>query len=485
MALVVFTLEVAGTEKPFASWNALDPVLVQRSLDEDELGFTLKGDIRSACPMSYGQAVKVRRNGVCVFIGTITSVRAIGTRNNSAWIVGCSNAWFQLARTMFQQSMTVYTSPGCARQAVSTTKVVLYSDPTTGASITTGQQIQNVCTAAISAGISIAAGTLPSFITVPFETVRELTMADVIRQCLQWTPDAVSWFDYSSGVAVLNCQQRSLLSSTSFDCEADPAIVASIDLQSREDLVPSGVRFNYLGIQSCPPGTLPGGCPTPATDSALQVTTLTQDDSGIVTTAGALIGTVDLAQLTDTTTEAPPTGLAGEYYTSLLTVQWQGTVVTREKECSLSAHPGLVLNLTNGNSDWTTMNAVVQQVGANLTTGETTITLGPPSHLMPQTFVNLIQLTRRRALVANAFAATRPPGDGGTPNCVAGVDPSAQQALNNAKGNAAQMTDNLNKGSSGSQTNLQNNTFPAGIANKEIDVCVDGVATTITVYGPP
>ncbi|MBX4215884.1 hypothetical protein KW797_02970, partial [Candidatus Parcubacteria bacterium] len=390
----------------------------------------------------------------------------------------CSNAWFQLSRTMFQQVAMVYNA-SCARVQESTTKVVLYSDPTTGASITTGAQIQNVITAATTAGITVAPGTLPSFITVPFETVRELTMADAIRRCLQWTPDAVSWFDYSSGVAVFNCQQRAFLTSTTLDLAEDPPIVEKFTVQKRDDLIPAGVRFNYIGIKSCPPVT-PAGCPAPAAGSLIQVSTITQDDAGLVSVPGALIGTVDLAQLTDTTTEAAPTGLAGQYYTSLVTPQYQGSVTTREQECAMTLHPGKLLNLASGHTSWASMNAVVQQVANMLLTGETEITFGPPSHLSPQDFVALIQLTRRRALVANAFVASRPPGTDEEPNCVAGQDPDGLKALNTAKGNAAQMADNINKGSDGLQDNIAGN-----LSTKTLDVCQDGVADTIQVYAPP
>lgn len=482
----VWTLELNTILKTFATWQVKNPVLTYRSLDTDDLEFTVQNSTNGACPFVYADAVKLWRTAypaspVCQFIGTVVSITAVGTPKNSEWRIKCSNVWYQLARTMFQQPLAAWTS-GCARQTVNTTKCVLYSDPNTGASITTGAQISNAITYATSLGLSVSAGTTPAFISVPFETVRDLTLSDVIRRCLQWTPDAVSWCDYSSGsVTVLNFQQRALLSSASLSLTAVPAIIESFSIRKRNDLVPTGVRFNYLTVKTCAiaASDLPAGCDAPPTGSTQQVVTLTQDDSGAVTTAGALVGTVDMAQLTEGTTEPVPVGLAGEYYTSLLTPPWDGSITTRERECAGTIRPGVVLNVTGGETGWATMNALVQQVTEILTTGETAITIGPPSHLMPQDFVTLIQLTRRRAFLQNAFAATRAPGTVGVPNCYAGIDPDAQKNLNNIKGNAAQAAQNMNKGSTGTQNNIGGN-----LPTKDLSACVSGVVTTVTVYGP-
>src|SRR6185437_4383462 len=81
------------------------------------------------------------------------------------------------------------------------TKVVLFSDPVTGAPITTGQQIQNAITYAGTVG------TPPAFVDAFLDTARDLMLADVIRRALAMTPDAISWVDYASGVAVINFQQ--------------------------------------------------------------------------------------------------------------------------------------------------------------------------------------------------------------------------------------------------------------------------------------
>jgi hypothetical protein len=479
MASVVWTLSVAGVEKPFASWNAKKPSLTFRNMDVDECTFTINGDVRSAAPMNYGAAVKVKRNGVCVFIGIVVDVRSKGTPKTSVWSIVCKNAWYQLSQTMFQQTMAVYDGVTCIKGQKSTTKVVLFQDPITGAAITTGTQIANVITYALTQGIVIAAGTAPAFVNVPFETARDLTLADVIRRCMQWTPDAVGWFDYSSGVPVFNCQQRAALSASSLNLASSPAVVKSFDLGTRDDLVPSGVRFNYVGMKVCPPAAGDPSCPPLPDGGTQQFSTVTQDDSGLVSVWGSLIGTVELAQLSDATTEAAPIGLAAQYYLSLVTPMYQGSVTTQQQECAANILVGKVLNLTGGVAAWTTMRALVQQVHLNLSTGETEIAFGPPDHLSPQNFAWLVQMMRRRGLVANSFPKTRAPGDGGTPNCDAGMDPDAKKVIDKLKGNAGLATDGLNKGSTGTQNNIG-----GSLAVHTLHACEDGTEVVVSFYGP-
>lgn len=489
MATISWTLEVAGVVRTFAAWNASIPSINFRSLDEDTAQFVVTGDITASCPIVYGNRIRIFRRvdagtPVCWFVGSVTGVTARGTPQIQEWTIRCTNFWFGLSQTMFQQTLVCYDVSGCAKLTnKKTTKVVLFQDERTGARITTGTQIRQAIAAAQAAGVTVDVGTVPEFVNAAFEVARDLTLMDVIRRAMQFTPDAVSWVDYSSGATMVNFQQRVSLSATSLSVTASPSIIESFELRRRDDLVPTGVRFNYIGMGAACSAIVPNGCvddtsgqtnttggPITA-DAPDQLARLTQDTSGIVTTAGAIIGTFDLTQMTEGTTETAPTGLASQYYISLLTPQWEGEVVTVEPECSGTLRPGKVLNITGGNADWTSMRAVIQQVTENLEKGETSVTLGLPEHLGPQDFITFIQMTRRRPLFQSSLPVTRPPGADDT-NCLAGKDADAQKLLNALAGNPKAAGRAVTPG------------VTDAIPSTTLEVCQDGAPTTIAVLTP-
>jgi hypothetical protein len=484
---IAWTLSIGGVTTTLAGWGVREPRVTFRSLDVDEFTFTVAGNIYDPPPFAYGATVQLNRDDTPWFIGTITRLAAIGDVRNELWQVVASNAWWQLGRTMFQQEMASYTPECVWLPNLKTTKVTLFQHALLGTSITTGQQIRDVLTYGASVGIPITTGTVPEFITLPFETTRDLTLADVIRRCLQPTPDAVSWCDYSTGVCVFNAQVRSLVSSVELDLESP--VVVSLELEERRDLVPSGVRFNYLGVKECPL-RVPPGCVDPATGEMNEgssaatsartgtVVTIKQDFAGTPDFPGGLIGTVDLAQLGENTSETAPIGLAGEYFASLLTPPWQGRVVTVERECTGALRPGKKLNIANGAAAWTSMDALIQEVTENLYAGETAATMGPPNHLGPQDFVSLIEFTRRRPLSRNAFAKTRHPGDEENPNCAAGKDPEAEKLEDELDGTGALDADKLADALTGANGPFR---------EEEVETCdpPGGITTLIGRRPPP
>ena len=53
-----------------------------------------------------------------------------------------------------------------------------------------------------------------------------------------------------------------------------------------------------------------------------------------------------------------------------------------------------MLNLTGGRTGWATMRALVQGVSADIDTGATDITYGPPAQLGPQDMVAILRMNR-------------------------------------------------------------------------------------------
>lgn len=487
MSTVSWTMKVVSsitgtTTASLTAFQLINPQITFRSLDDDEFTFDTKGEVTNPQQFYYGDSITVFRNSVGWFAGTVSRVTLIGNTQTEGTRYVVSGPWWQLKRTLWQVSSQCYDPNSCALESLKMTKVVLFQDPTSGAAITTGTQIQRIILYAESVGIAVAFGSTPAFVNCPIEETRDLTLADVIRRSMQWTPDGVSWFNYSSGIPVFNSQQRALLSGITLNL-GNENLVADFDLVSRNDLVPAGVRFNYIGSAYCNV-QVPNGCADPSTGTTntsghtvtsqnkVQVQTIVQDVAGSPDLPGGLIGSVDLNQLTATSSETAPIGLAAQYFASLLTPFWDGHVTTHEQECSGILRPGLVLNLTGGVSAWATMNAQIQEVRETLYTGETTATFGLPGHLMPQNFATFIQMTRRRPLVNSGFAAINVPGTGGN-NCEQGISAETAKLINKTAGSGSAIASAIGA------TNLGKVLPTLGIA-----VCESGQLKTVEVYSP-
>lgn len=469
------------------SFGIENPQCTFRSMDDDEFTFEMKQSATSDPAFAWGLPVALYKvaAGVttCWFIGTITRQTTVANAQTEAVKYVCSGPWWQFKRQLWQPLCNVYNPTTCLLSPLPISKVVLFQDPNSGASITTGQQISNIITYAAAQGIPVAPGSLPIFVTVPLEETRDILLSDAIRRCMQWTPDGVCWFNYSSGAAVFNAAQRALLAGVTINL-ANVNLVVDIDLVERNDLVPGGVLFNYMGIAFCNV-PVPNGCADPSTgivntsghsvlsQAPVQVQTVTQDQVGINTIPGGIVGSIDLTQLTATTTENPPVGLASAYFLSLLTPTWDGVVTTHEQDCSGILRPGLVFNMSNGDAAWATMNAQIQEVREDLYSGKTTCTFGTPGHLSPQNFATLIQMTRRRGLIpSSGLAAVNTPGSGNGTNCQQGIDAKSQKTLNTLGGSPASGVAALGKG------------FGTALNTCELNVCADGVLTPMTVFCP-
>lgn len=476
-----------------AGWGIENPQMVFRSMDDDELTFDIKTLVTTTPVFPYGTAVTLYKvaSGTTTpwFVGTVTRITSVGSFRTESMRFTVSGPWWQLRRLLFTASAQFYNA-SCGQVALQCSKVVLFQDPTTGGAITTGTQIQNVINFAVAAGVGIAAGSLPAFVNVPTEETRDLTCADVIRRCMKWTPDGVGWFNYSSGVPVFSASQRAGLSTYSIDLSQDN-LVESFSLTPRNDMVPSGVLFNYIASAWCNVN-VPNGCVDPSTGitntsgvtqlsaNPVNVQTVTQDTAGLPMLPGGITGAIDLAQLTPTTYETAPIGFAAQYYLSLVSPTYDGTVTTHEYECSGNLRPGKALNLMNGQTVWATMAAQIQQVRESLNDGITVATVGTPGHLQPQNFATLLWITQHRPLVTQGFAAVASTGSGNGTNCQQGMNPTTKGLLNklsNGSGDKSGSTAGNALGSSAGQQMLNLNTC-------SVNVCLNGTLTPLTLYCP-
>jgi hypothetical protein len=98
--------------------------------------------------------------------------------------------------------------------------------------------------------------------------------------------------------------------------------------------------------------------------------------------------------------EDPPGGLAAAVYAAANVIHWDASLTIKETEVSGVVAMGDKLNLTNGQTAWATMNAMVNRVVWDIPAGVTRVTTGRPGYLGPQDLIELLRAQRGVKLTA-------------------------------------------------------------------------------------
>jgi hypothetical protein len=96
-----------------------------------------------------------------------------------------------------------------------------------------------------------------------------------------------------------------------------------------------------------------------------------------------------------------PTGLAASLYDAVKTLEWSGSIalVAQEVDATIPNPLNHLLNLSNGDPEWTSMAAQIQSVTEDIDNGKTSYEFGPPEHLGPSDLITLLQVNRRRQIL--------------------------------------------------------------------------------------
>jgi len=141
-----------------------------------------------------------------------------------------SGPWWYLEHLLFQQPYRIITGYTTASPPApiydttqSTTHLFLNIAPVDYATpnpppfadmLTTGQQIIEALNWTLrpfldnSTPPPFAIGTITPNAYVPHDEVRDITCAEVVHKELRWTPDAVTWFDYTTTPPTFHCVRR-------------------------------------------------------------------------------------------------------------------------------------------------------------------------------------------------------------------------------------------------------------------------------------
>jgi hypothetical protein len=240
---MIWTIANSTTEKTLAAWglSGVRRKLVSQGLDE--LTFRAAGQAIDAAPLfAYGSTVTLYRNrtqnpdgsfsgGTPWFTGLVTQTPSTGAPDSEDMDYVIAGPWWYLEHLVFQQPLRLITRfnvvDGVATPVFNTTQTsthlflnvapVGYPSPNPSPNagmIHTGQQIIEALSWALKPFVDAGSplpfqiGTIAPAVFVPHDEVRDITCAEVIHKELRWTPDAVTWFDYTTMPPTFNCARR-------------------------------------------------------------------------------------------------------------------------------------------------------------------------------------------------------------------------------------------------------------------------------------
>lgn len=262
----MWTLEYDGTEKSFEAWGLSETKIsrTRTNMAPDILSVTAPGLMDATTQFAYGQPVIIRRDrtvgegftgGTIYFRGRALTPRRMGSGNAEEISYSFAGPWWDFERVVFQQSWKTfggYTDPDDPTTEpvlndVTTSEVMLAQD-TDGTKLTTGEQIEEAVKWAIGCGVPVQLGTVDPALDIPIYNARDLTVAEVIRQMLRWTPDVTVWFDYATSPPTM--QVRELANMVERTVTPGTYGIKALSLKPRYDLVLPAVLIRFKQLNS-------------------------------------------------------------------------------------------------------------------------------------------------------------------------------------------------------------------------------------------
>lgn len=243
-----WTIAYNGTEKLLADWGLarLTRKLVSQGMDE--LTFQADGTAADAAPLfPHGATLTLWRDratdsggnflgGTTWFQGLVVQVPRAGAPDSESVAYKAAGPWWYLENLTFQQAYqniflgyAVAGDPTTAIFGPANSSHLFLNQaavPSALLKITTGQQIIEALNWAllpfVNANVTppFQIGAVTPAVDVPIDEVRDITCAEVIHKMLRWSPDAVTWFDYTTSPPTFYCKRRSELTTVNLDVSA-------------------------------------------------------------------------------------------------------------------------------------------------------------------------------------------------------------------------------------------------------------------------
>ncbi len=244
---IAWTLVYGGVEKTFVEWGleGLQRTLVSQGVDEVTFDQPIKLSTDTAL-FTKGQTVIIKRNGVRWYYGLCMSPKNASSRAYQYRIVG---PWWFLERREFQQPWRAVNPTTQVEETVYSThlmlgkKLVETNGVFTAEIQLTDELLSSVIAWAIGKGAPITNGSGYPSIQMIIHEERDMTCAQVIQRVLQYMPDTVTWFDYTTEpYPTFHCARAASLAPISLPYRKP---IISAPLEPRDDLQFDAVVLKY------------------------------------------------------------------------------------------------------------------------------------------------------------------------------------------------------------------------------------------------
>jgi hypothetical protein len=260
-----WTLESGGTETTLAEWGLTEDVIRQRiNMAPDTVTIRAPGPMDAALEFAFGAAVIIRRDrtGVGPFAGGsiyFQGKAGLPKRHAGGNVEGISyqfsNPWWDLTRLVFQQEWDVFNGWTIPDDPTSPPTFTTYrsselflGQTAAGVKQHAGAQILEALNWAIACGVNLQVGTIDVTTDMMIYHIRDVTVAEVIKQLLRPTPDVTCWFDYATTPPTIHL--RKLANLVNVPIAIANTNARGVDLVPRHDLVLPAVCIRYKNMNT-------------------------------------------------------------------------------------------------------------------------------------------------------------------------------------------------------------------------------------------
>lgn len=234
-------------DQSFGALGLSDLRLVRVSRASDVCSFQAPGNLLATGLLAFGATAIIKRDGVPWFHGRVVSLPRQGSARGESIGYELRGPWHWLENIVYQQPWRRATGPVEEGQDeppmddIDESRLILGQD-ISGARVSTAAEIAAILDYAMDAGAPLQYAAIGADAQPPFDEAVDVSCAEAIQRMLAWTPDAVTWFDYTTTPPTLHIGRRAGATEVSLPI---PGYIASVDITPREDLRVPGVILKY------------------------------------------------------------------------------------------------------------------------------------------------------------------------------------------------------------------------------------------------
>jgi hypothetical protein len=233
-----------GVEKEVAAWGLRAVVRERLNQAPDVVTFRAENTPSDADPLfAFGSTVKLFRDGVPWFYGRVVQVPGRASGKLEEQLYRLAGPWWYLENLVFQQAWQTTNGTDATLIATNKSRLIL-SQKADGTKLNTGAAIAEVLAYATARGVPITVGAITPNAIAPYAEALDRSCAEVIRNFLRWTPDAMAAFDYTTTpFPTLSIRRRADAATLSLPAYGAP--ITGLELTPRYDLQPPAVVLKF------------------------------------------------------------------------------------------------------------------------------------------------------------------------------------------------------------------------------------------------